>query len=155
MTLLLQNSTSGGPSSQPSPDKGRRNSSEKGKHDLWKPLTCLVEAANRSKSSKSSTQGSLVKSDEQHTNDCEDLQRKSKYKELRKKSKVREEKNCSDYTTPPESERPKKLRKMRQKAENFGEFKVPPQVVLDAATSAKSDKRNHPIWFSLVASDEL
>ncbi|KAL8513724.1 hypothetical protein ACS0TY_013001 [Phlomoides rotata] len=153
---MKQKSTSGGPSSQPNPDKGRKNSSEnrEGKQNLWKPLTCLVEAANRSKSSKLSTQVSLVKSDEQHTNDNEGFQRKSKNKELRKKLKVTDEKNLSDYTTPPESDRPKKLRKTRQKAQSLGEFKVPAQVVLDVA-SAKSDKRNHHIWFSLVASDEL
>ncbi|KAK6120048.1 hypothetical protein DH2020_046178 [Rehmannia glutinosa] len=151
-----QNSASGEPSNRPSPDKGRENRSElwKGKVDPWKPLNCLVEAANRSKSSKFSTQGSLLKSEEQHSYDNEGPLRKNKNKEHRRKSKVKDEKNSSDHT-PMESESPKKkLRKIRQKARDFGEFRIPPQVVLDAA-SAKFDRRNYPIWFSLVASNEL
>lgn len=150
----MQNSSAGEPSNH-SPDKERENGSEhwEGKVDLWKPLTCLVEAANRSKSSKFNTQDSHVKSEEQNPYEKEGLLRKTKNKEQRKKSKVKEEKNCSDHT-PPETERPKKLRRVRQKAQNFGNFRVPPQVVLDAA-SAKFDRRNYPIWFSLVASNEL
>lgn len=149
-----QNSSAGEPSNH-SPDKERENGSEhwEGKVDLWKPLTCLVEAANRSKSSKFNTQDSHVKSEEQNPYEKEGLLRKTKNKEQRKKSKVKEEKNCSDHT-PPETERPKKLRRVRQKAQNFGNFRVPPQVVLDAA-NAKFDRRNYPIWFSLVASNEL
>lgn len=149
-----QNSSAGEPSNH-SPDKERENGSEhwEGKVDLWKPLTCLVEAANRSKSSKFNTQDSHIKSEEQNPYEKEGLLRKTKNKEQRKKSKVKEEKNCSDHT-PPETERPKKLRRVRQKAQNFGNFRVPPQVVLDAA-NAKFDRRNYPIWFSLVASNEL
>lgn len=151
---LLQNSSAGEPSNH-SPDKERENCSEQweGKVDLWKPLTCLVEVANRSKSSKFNTQDSHVKSEEQNPYEKEGPLRKTKNKEQRKKFKVKEEKNGSDHT-PPEIERPKKLRRVRQKAQNFGNFRVPPQVVLDAA-GAKFDRRNCPIWFSLVASNEL
>ncbi|KAL3828015.1 hypothetical protein ACJIZ3_016817 [Penstemon smallii] len=143
---MRQNSASSEPSNHLNTDKGRKNGSDtrEGKVDLWKPLNCLVEAANRSKSSKFITQGSV---------DNEGLINKTKNKEHRHKSKVQDEKNGSDYTSP-ESERPKKLRKIRQKkARNFGEFKLPPQVVLDAS-SAKFERRNYPIWFSLVSSDE-
>lgn len=149
-----QNSSAGEPSNH-SPDKERENGSEHWdvKVDLWKPLTCLVEAANRSKSSKFSTQDCHIKSEENNPYEKEGPIRKTKNKEQRKKSKAKDEKNCSDLT-PLETERPKKLRKVRQKAQNFGNFRVPPQVVLDAA-SAKFDRRNYPIWFSLVASNEL
>ncbi|GFP99581.1 E3 ubiquitin protein ligase drip2 [Phtheirospermum japonicum] len=152
-----QNSASGEPSNDPSRDKGREGRSElwEGKVDIWNPLTCLVEAANRSKSSRSSGQGSLAKSEEQQQSyDNEGPLRKKQNKELHKKSKAKDEKNSSDHTTPVESERPKKLRKIRQKPQEFGEFRVPPQVVLDVS-SAKLEKRNYPIWFSLVASEEL
>ncbi|XP_051120495.1 E3 ubiquitin protein ligase DRIP2-like isoform X2 [Andrographis paniculata] len=74
----------------------------------------------------------------------------NRFKEPKKKAKVKDEKNRSP---PPESERPKKVRKPRQKAQDFGELRIPPQAVLDAA-SAELGKRNCPIWFSLVASDE-
>ncbi|XP_042048517.1 E3 ubiquitin protein ligase DRIP2-like [Salvia splendens] len=150
-----QNSSAGEPSNH-SPDKERENCSEQweGKFDLWKPLTCLVEAANRSKSSKSNTQYSHVKSEEQNPYEKEEgLLRKTKNKEQRKKPKLKEEKNSSDHNLL-EIERPRKLRRVRQKAQNFGNFRVPPQAVLDAA-GAKFDRRNWPIWFSLVASNEL
>ncbi|KAG8389262.1 hypothetical protein BUALT_Bualt02G0210700 [Buddleja alternifolia] len=149
-----QNSAGSVPSHNRSPDKGREKGSEpwEGKVDLWKPLNCLVEAANRSKSSKFSTQGSVAKSEARLSHDNEGILSKSKNKEYRQKSKVQDEKNYSDHT--PESDRPKKLRKIRQKkARNFGAFRIPPQVLLDAS-SAKFDRRNYPIWFSLVASDE-
>ncbi|KAL0370464.1 UNVERIFIED_CONTAM: E3 ubiquitin protein ligase DRIP2 [Sesamum angustifolium] len=151
---LRQNSAAGQPSNQPNSDRGRGNAPDywEGKVDLWKPLTCLVEAANRSKSSKFSTQGTLAKSEEQLSYENEGLPRKTKNKELRKKSKVKDEKNYGDHA-PPESERPKKFSRIREKARNFGEL-APPQAVLDAA-SAKLDRRNNPIWFSLVASNEV
>ncbi|KAL8029103.1 hypothetical protein ABFX02_14G206500 [Erythranthe guttata] len=134
---LKQNSAVGEPS--------MHSEHYEGKVDLWKPLTCLVEAANGSKSSKS---------EEQHTFDNDEgLLRKTKNKELRKKAKVKDEKNFSDHNTPLESDKPKKMRKIRHKAQNFGEMRVSPQVMLDAA-SAKSERRNYPIWFSLVASNE-
>lgn len=146
--------SSAGETSNHSPHKERDNSSEQweGKVDLWKPLTCLVEAANRSKSSKFNTQDSHVKSEMQSPYEKEDLLRKNKNTEQRKKPKVKDEKNCTDHT-PQETERPKKLRRVRQKAQNFGNFRVPPQAVLDAA-GAKFDRKKFPIWFSLVASND-
>ncbi|XP_073300191.1 E3 ubiquitin protein ligase DRIP2-like isoform X2 [Primulina huaijiensis] len=146
-----QNHTAAEPSNHPNSDKGRENDSElwEGKLDLWKPLTCLVEAASRSKSSKFTTQGSVAKSE---SHDNERNLAKTKHKENRPKSKVQAEN--STVHTAQESERPDKLRRGRQKkkGEKLGEFRVPPPVVLDAAC-AKFD-RNSPIWFSLVASDE-
>ncbi|XP_020550585.1 E3 ubiquitin protein ligase DRIP2 isoform X4 [Sesamum indicum] len=151
---LRQNSAAGEPSNHPNSDRGRGNGPDywEGKVDLWKPLTCLVEAANRSKSSKFSTQGTLAKSEEQLSYENEGLPRKTKNKEQRKKSKVKDEKNYGDHA-PPESERPKKFSRIREKARNFGEL-APPQAVLDAA-SAKLDRRTYPIWFSLVASNDV
>ncbi|KAL0418667.1 UNVERIFIED_CONTAM: hypothetical protein Sradi_1280200, partial [Sesamum radiatum] len=97
---LRQNSAAGEPSNQPNSDRGRGNAPDywEGKVDLWKPLTCLVEAANRSKSSKFSTQGTLAKSEEQLSYENEGLPRKTKNKEQRKKSKVKDEKIM--VTTP-------------------------------------------------------
>ena len=153
--LLLQNSSACEPSHH-SPDKEGENGSKQWeeKGDLWKPLTCLVEAANRSKSSKFNTQDSHVKSEEHNPYEKVGLLRKNKIKEQMKKSKLKEEKNCIEHT-PPEIERPKKLRKIWQKTKNFGNFRVPPQVLLDAASAKIDRRRNCPIWFSLVASNEL
>ncbi|XP_073284616.1 E3 ubiquitin protein ligase DRIP2-like [Primulina huaijiensis] len=133
-------------------DKGRENGSSpwEGKSDIWKPLTCLVEAANRSKSSKYGTQGSVAKSSALQSHDSDGLLNKVKNKEHRQKSKDRDE---NDYI-PPESEKPKKLRRIRQKkAPNFGECRIPPQTLIDAISS-RFERKNHPIWFSLVAADE-
>ncbi|GER55288.1 ring finger protein, partial [Striga asiatica] len=152
---IRQSSASNGPSNDPSCNKGKGIHSEPwdGKIDPWKPLTCLVEAANRSKSSKLSTQVSLLKSEDQHSHDNEGPIGTSKNKEQHMKSEVKDEKNSID-NTPMESERPKNLRKNSQKARESGKFKVPNKVVLDAA-SDKPERKSYPIWFSLVASDEL
>ncbi|CAI9785711.1 unnamed protein product [Fraxinus pennsylvanica] len=142
-------------SSRLSPDEGRENGSEpwKGKVDLWKPLNCLVEAANRSKSSQLTPQGSVAKSESIHTHDNEGLVRKTKNKEPGTKSKVQHDKIGKD-SDHGESEKPKKMRRIQQKkGHNFGEFRIEPQNVLNAAT-AICEKRNNPIWFSLVASDD-
>ncbi|KAL6564436.1 hypothetical protein OROMI_015886 [Orobanche minor] len=152
---MRQHYSVGEPSNHHSPDKRREGQSEasEGKVDLWKPLNCLVEAANRTKSLKLSIQGPGRKSEAQHSRDNEGLLDKSKSREHRLKSKVQEEKNYSDHASG-EHERPKKMRKVRQKkAQNFGEFKVPPQVVLDAA-SVKSESKNYPVWFSLVSDEQ-
>lgn len=148
----MQSSAASEPSSHPSPDKGKVNGSDtwEEKVDLWKPLNCLVEAANRSKSSKFSIQGSVAKSEAKSSYDNEELLNKSKSKENRQKSKVQDVKNFNDHT-PTDADRPKKFRKVRQKkAQNYGEFRVPPQHVLDAA-GATFDSKDYPIWFSLVS----
>ncbi|KAL3647791.1 hypothetical protein CASFOL_008759 [Castilleja foliolosa] len=142
-----QNSSAGEPS-----DKKRGNESEpwEGKVDLWKPLNCLVEAANRTKLSKLNVQGPGDKPEASHARDNEGFLGKSKYREQRQKSKVQEEKSCSDHT-PVEAERPRKMRRGRQKkAQNLGDFKVPPRPVVYGA-SAKSERKNYPVWFSLVS----
>ncbi|KAL6527673.1 hypothetical protein OROMI_029484 [Orobanche minor] len=150
------NSASVEPSDEPSRDKARENHTElwEGKINLWNPLTCLVEAANRSKSSKFGAQGPHVKSEEQSPCDNEGPVRKKQNKEQSKRLKVKDEKKCTDHTTPMKYERLKNSRKIRQKARDFGGFRVPPQVVLDAA-SAKFERSSYPIWFSLVASEDL
>ncbi|KAH6820747.1 protein phosphatase 2A subunit A3 [Perilla frutescens var. hirtella] len=79
---------------------------------------------------------------------------KSKSKENIQKSEVQNDKNCSDHT-PPDLERPFKLRRVRQKkARSYSEFGVPPQVVPNGV-GAKFDLKNYPIWFSLVLSEKV
>ncbi|KAL2535730.1 E3 ubiquitin protein ligase DRIP2-like [Forsythia ovata] len=126
-----------------SPDEGRENGSEawKGKVDLWKPLNCLVEAANRSKSSQLIPQGSVAKSQSIHSRDNEGLIRKTKNKEPGTKSKVQHDKNGKERDHG-ESEKPKKLRRIQQKkAHNFGELRIAPQDVLNAATAYLGGKK--------------
>ncbi|KAF6141309.1 hypothetical protein GIB67_024393 [Kingdonia uniflora] len=100
-----------------------------GKADLWKPLSCLVEAANRTKcNSKDAASPSEVL-----------VPRKKVGKYLRKK--IHDEK---DVTT-----KPKKLSRMGRKKE----LPISPQLVLDARC-VKPDRRASPIWLTLMASKE-
>ncbi|CAK9179289.1 unnamed protein product [Ilex paraguariensis] len=150
-----QNSFTAEPSSHPVPDKATGNCEVawEGKADLWKPLTCLVEVANRSKSSKFTSQGSAAKLEPLHALDSEGHVCKTKVKGHGQKLKVQDDKVITD-PTPPESEKHIKFRRIRQKkAACFGESGVSPQDALDAA-SAKHERRLYPIWFSLVASKE-
>ena len=124
----------------------------KGKVNLWKPLTCLVEAANRSKSSKYKSHGSAAKSETLPAPDNEGLIRKTKVKGQGTKSGLQDKK---DSTNPIslDSVKPKKLKRIRpKKAASPEDFGVSPQAVLDAA-NAQGERRIGPIWFSLVASE--
>ncbi|KAK4344789.1 hypothetical protein RND71_034965 [Anisodus tanguticus] len=148
------NSSSAEPFGQPTPDKETENGGEQweGKVDLWKPLNCLVEAANRSKSSRFTSQGSPAKSEGLHPRDREGHVRKTKVKEHGQKLKIKDDNNVDP--SPPEFDKPKKSRRIRQKkASIFGEFNISPQTVLDA-TTARCERRIYPIWFSLVASED-
>ncbi|KAK3036872.1 hypothetical protein RJ639_031490 [Escallonia herrerae] len=138
---IRQNSSSAEPSSHPAATNETENGVEswKGKADLWKPLNYLVEVANRSKSSKFSSQGSAVKS-EPHA-------RKNKVKEHGQKFRVQDEKN-SINPGPSGSVKPRKLRR-QMKAEAFGESTVSPQAVVEAGV----ERKMNPVWFSLVASN--
>ncbi|KAE7997732.1 hypothetical protein FH972_002337 [Carpinus fangiana] len=123
------------------------------KLDLWKPLNCLVEVANRTKSFKSNSQGSDAKLEPMQANESEGRVRKSKIKEVKRKLKVEDEKNITDPVSS-ETVKPKMLRRVRRKRENIsGESCVSPQAVLDAA-GAKHERRLGPVWFSLVASED-
>ncbi|GLU03621.1 hypothetical protein SLE2022_208100 [Rubroshorea leprosula] len=124
-----------------------------GKLDLWKPLNCLVEVANRTKSFKSNSQGSDSKLEPASIPNNDAQLGKTKLKEEKSKLKVEDEKNNAD-PTPSETVTPKKLRRIRRKrATAFGTSGISPQAVLDAA-SAKRERRIGPVWFSLVASED-
>ncbi|OIT06927.1 PREDICTED: E3 ubiquitin protein ligase DRIP2-like [Nicotiana attenuata] len=142
-------------SSHPTMDKETDNGTEQweGKVNLWNPLNCLVEVANKNKCSTFTSQGSIGKSGSPHCHDNEGQFRKTKVKKHGQKLKVQDDKN--EYGPgPPESEKPKKLRKIcLKKASTFGEFNVSAQTVLDSI-SFKCSRRTNPIWFSLVASED-
>lgn len=155
---FLQNtgqSSSPGERSQSTSIKETENDVEPwdAKLDLWKPLNCLVEVANRTKSFKSNSQGSDAKLEPIQANEIEGRVRKSKIKEVKRKSKVEDEKNIANPVYS-ETVKPKILRRVRRKRERaFGESCISPQAVLDAA-GAKHERRLGPVWFSLVASED-
>ncbi|XP_042517976.1 E3 ubiquitin protein ligase DRIP2-like [Macadamia integrifolia] len=134
-------------------NKEMENGAERwaGKVD-WKPLNCLVEAANRTKSFKFNSQGSVAKSEPPSVSDSEVHVPKSKVKEQVNKSKVQDNKNGT--TAPPGSGKPKKLHGIsRKKASASKEPGLSLQAVVEAS-SVKRDRRASPIWFSLVASGD-
>ncbi|XP_057964032.1 E3 ubiquitin protein ligase DRIP2 [Malania oleifera] len=153
-----QNYSTAEPSSHLAPSEETKNGPEpwETKVDLWKPLNCLVEVANRTKSFRYTSQSSAAKSEPVNVPDGEVPARKIKAKEhLHKtihKAKVQDENSISPIS--PGLVKPKKIRRVHKKeASSFGELGVSPQAVLDAA-SAKYERRIGPIWFSLVASED-
>ncbi|RRT68006.1 hypothetical protein BHE74_00014014 [Ensete ventricosum] len=96
------------------------------KAELWKPLNCLVEAANRTKSFRSSPHKSVIKAEEKNVSDSEVNINKTRVEEHIHK-------------------RIKGVGQKRRKLANSI------QMLPDAA-NAQSDRRITPLWFSLVAS---
>ena len=71
---IWQNFSVAEPSNEQKHNEDTENDVEiiEGKVDQWTPLNCLVEAANRTKSSKSNSQGpSLAKSEQANAHDSE------------------------------------------------------------------------------------
>ncbi|CAH9081123.1 unnamed protein product [Cuscuta europaea] len=144
--IRLNNSSSHAePSDQPKADRG--GTQYAGKEDLWKPLSCLVEAANRTKPSMSSSSQGYVNGEPVLLADNEDHTRKIKDNGYKLNA---EENNTYGNHAQPESEKPKKTRRVRKKDLSFGDFGVSPQAVVDA-TTALYERSAKPIWFSLVA----
>ncbi|GKD76782.1 E3 ubiquitin protein ligase DRIP2, partial [Tanacetum coccineum] len=139
-----QNSFTAEPSSHPPSDEEKEDGKPWERKVDWKPLDDLVEAANRSKSSKVNTQGSMVKTEPSYTVRSV---RKSKGKDQFQKYKV------DDIDDTSESVKPKKLRRYRKKKANgLGNLSVTAaQAMLDAgANNVGREKRNYPMWFQLV-----
>ncbi|CAK9323503.1 unnamed protein product [Citrullus colocynthis] len=127
--------------------------SVEGNLDIWKPLNFLVEVANRSKCSKSNSQGFETKVEPGEVDGSEAQASKSRNREGKRKQKRENGKTRADPVSP-ETEKPKKLRRVRQKRESFyGDSSLTPQVVLDAS-SARHERKAGPIWLSLIASDQ-
>lgn len=136
-----QNSSSAEPSNHlPSDEEKEGKEPWKEKVD-WKPLNDLVEAANRSKSSKLTSKGPTVTPEPSFTIKSEGRVQKTKGKDPLQKSKVQ------DDIDAIKSIKPKKFRRNRKKKSNG----VAAQAMLDAgASNLGSEKRTYPIWFQLV-----
>lgn len=161
---------------EPSTEQRRHNEIEndgettEGKADLWTPLNCLVEAANRTKSSKSNTQGlTLPKSEPLNALDSDLYIRGNKteaealnadsemymHKTKMKEPEYTKGKNNSNGTAllPGPIKRRRLRPANRNRAAPSGELCASAQVMLDAS-GAIHCRRNTPIWFSLVASED-
>lgn len=143
--MNMQNSSTVDPSGHlPSDEEKDSNKPWDGKVD-WKPLNDLVEAANRSKSLKLNSQGSILKSEPSYAIKSEGNVRKSK-------GKVED-----DKADAIESVKPKKFRRNRKKKSNGLEdlSVATAQAMVDASgNNGSREKRTYPIWFQLVPFEE-
>lgn len=147
-----QNSTNAEPSNNQS-NKDTSNGAEPwlGKDDMWKPLNCLVEAANRTKGFKFTIQGgSIAKTEQIHDHDGEVNAHKTKARETANKSDGKK----GITTASSESIKPRRFHGTRRKrgAASKG-LNNSAQALLDAA-GLKRERRIGPIWLSLVASED-
>ncbi|KAJ0621085.1 putative transcription factor C2H2 family [Helianthus annuus] len=121
----------------------------------WKPLNDLVEAANRSKSSKHTAQGSVVKSEPSYTVKVDKNVPKFKGKDPLQRSKVQDDSHEVDDAA--ESVKPKKLRRKRKKKDGgLGDSGVgtAQSMVVAGGSNGGREKRSYPIWFQLVPFEE-
>ncbi|KAI4326537.1 hypothetical protein MLD38_031842 [Melastoma candidum] len=121
---------------------GKETSS--GKQDLWKPLNCLLEAVNRTKSftpgRKGSDDGDMISNGADLS--CNEANGSN--------SKM---KPHNDHALT-EVSKPRRFRKLRGKEEAASaDSVISPQSLVDA-TTVKYDARTHPMWFALVASED-
>ncbi|XP_066372601.1 E3 ubiquitin protein ligase DRIP2-like isoform X2 [Miscanthus floridulus] len=114
------------------------------KSELWRPLNCLVEAANRTKSFRSSSQSPVVKGEQINGSTSGTFASKAKARENLEKSKTEDDKK--DVPTPPVL--PK--RRAQGTAWKRKDLQAQTDVKPDAA-AAQSAKKFSSIWFSLIA----
>lgn len=149
----MQNSVSAEPSNHIS-IKDSDDGAEKWsvKSDLWKPLNCLVEVANRTKTCNLTIQGgSATKEEKIDDLDDEVHAHKTKVREHIRKPKVEDDKNDAILTHSGLTKARRMNGTRRKRATTNRELNS--QAVLDDA-GVKHMRRISPIWFSLVASDD-
>ncbi|CAI8615566.1 unnamed protein product [Vicia faba] len=155
---------------RPNEDANSNIDLTKGKTDLWTPLNCLVEAANRTKSSRSNLQGTplaklespvtphdgllmseITKSEPPSSVQSELHMPKTKNKSNGHKTKFGDDKDGNTFPSGPVKR--KRMRPPNQKRTAASEMSASAQLVLDA-TGSRCNRINSPIWFTLVASED-
>lgn len=134
-----------------STDEEKENGQPWDKKVDWKPLNDLVEAANRSKSSKHASQGPIIKSEPSYTLKVDKNVSKSKGKDTLQRSKIQVDSHEADDAT--DSLKPKKLRRKRKKKDGDLEdsgVAAAQTVVVAGGSNGGLEKRIYPIWFQLV-----
>ncbi|KAF6173448.1 hypothetical protein GIB67_027143 [Kingdonia uniflora] len=155
LTRIAQNrrksSSSAAPSNDCSPNKAKDNGAEPwaGEIDL---LNFLVDAANKTQSSKYNSQGSVVESEPKNALQNAIHVPKTKAKKVLLRSEANADNNGTLDSTGLVN--PKKPQRMgRKKKPALKDVRISAQAVVDSA-GAKRDRRINPIWLTLVASDE-
>ncbi|KAI4364547.1 hypothetical protein MLD38_020622 [Melastoma candidum] len=124
---------------KPAKDNEKADEEAEGKSDLWTPLHCLVEAANRTKSSK----GLSFTKSEPHPGSGKD----PRIPELNTKA---EAPNAPDLFKIKSKDQAQKGQK---KGSSSGESGASAQRLVDAS-GGKRNRKNRPIWFTLIASED-
>ncbi|PKA46939.1 E3 ubiquitin protein ligase DRIP2 [Apostasia shenzhenica] len=119
------------------------------KSELWKPLNCLVEAANRTKGLKSCLQAPVIKSEQTNDPNSENNMFKTKIEDHVSKVEVQDHEN-NNVSTYPMMPKAKRMHTASRKRKELG---LSAQAVLDAA-NATHERRISPVWLSLVSSSE-
>lgn len=156
---------------RPNEDTDNNIDLTEGKADLWTPLNCLVEAANRTKSSRSNLQGTPLTKLESPTTPHGGLEMseittksepptsvqselhmpKAKNKSNGHKTKFGDDK--AGNTMPSGPVKRKRMRPSKQKRAAAFEMSASAKLMLDA-TESRCNRKNSPIWFTLVASED-
>ncbi|KAI4379005.1 hypothetical protein MLD38_016415 [Melastoma candidum] len=147
---------------KPAKDDKKADEAE-GKSDLWTPLHCLVEAANRTKSSKGL---SFTKSEPHSGSDkgphVPELQTKAEAPDAPDLFKIKS-KDQAQKGTPQDNKKgspsrpiPVKRKRLRlagqKKAGSSGESGASAQCLVDVS-GGNPNRKNRPIWFTLIASE--
>ncbi|CAL4943278.1 unnamed protein product [Urochloa decumbens] len=115
------------------------------KAELWQPLNCLVEAANRTKPFRSSLQNPGFKGEHVNGSPSSTYASKTKARENLQKSKIEDDKK--DVPVPPVLPKRRGQGTTRRRRE----LQAPQDAKPDAA-AAQNEKKFSSIWFSLIAS---
>ncbi|CAN6323250.1 unnamed protein product [Urochloa humidicola] len=115
------------------------------KAELWQPLNCLVEAANRTKPFRSSSQNPGFKGEHINGSPSSTYASKTKARENQQKSKIEDDKK--DVPMPPVLPKRRGQGTTRRRRE----LQAPADAKPDAA-AAHNEKKFSSIWFSLIAS---
>ncbi|ONK65223.1 uncharacterized protein A4U43_C07F34940 [Asparagus officinalis] len=148
---MTQNKRQGSSNAEPSnetinSDLENGGESFSDKPDLWKPLNCLVEAANRTRGLKSGPPSPVIKAEQSNDHDNEVDLRKGKMKDYPKKLRVLGDKNVDGSGPIPPAVKTRRRRRRR-------DLGTSTQALIDAALATRA-RRICPIWLSLVPSSD-
>ncbi|KAG8062792.1 hypothetical protein GUJ93_ZPchr0003g16469 [Zizania palustris] len=110
--------------------------------ELWRPLNCLVEAANRTKSFRSNPQNPVVKREQLSDSPGSTSANKTKARDHLQKSKIEDDKKDVPL-----------LKRKNQRTGRRRELHAPSDERPDVAAT-QIEKKLNSIWFSLIASFE-
>ncbi|KAB2621425.1 E3 ubiquitin protein ligase DRIP2-like [Pyrus ussuriensis x Pyrus communis] len=136
-------------------DHTMSSNSTEGKADLWTPLNCLVEAANRTKSSKPNSQGLHAKSDPINSLDSELYM-----SQIKAEGELPNALDCIRNAYTPKTKKKEADQKARGKktVRNRGIRTKQGSCIRGIkclnstyASTCGAKYRNVPVWFSLVA----